>query len=66
MKFRIGHFDYNEARVGNLYLFTVIGTPETKEEWEETKGETRETMTLAEVEAKGIPLPSTINPQVIE
>lgn len=60
MKFRIGHFEYNEDRTGNPYLFTVIGTPETKAEWDNVKGETRQTMTLAEIEAKGIALPDAI------
>lgn len=60
MKFRIGHFEYNEGRKGNPYLFTVFGTPETKEEWETTKGETRQTMTLAEIEAAGITLPDAL------
>ena len=64
MKYRIGHFEYNEDRTGNPYLFTVIGTPELKADWEKHRGETRQTMTLAEVEAAGIALPDAIGASV--
>lgn len=60
MKYRIGHYEYSEDRKDNPYLFTVIGTPDLKAEWEQYRGETRETMTLAEIEAKGIELPDAV------
>lgn len=66
MKYRIGHYDYNEDRTGNPYLFTVIGTPEHTVDWEKYRGETRQTMTIAEIEAAGIPLPDAIGAGMTE
>lgn len=58
MKYAVVHFEYHEGRTGNPFLFTVQGTPDTKAEWEQFGGKTRQTMTLAEIEAKGITLPA--------
>lgn len=66
MKFAVVQFEYNVARVGNPYLFTVEGTPDTLAEWKSFGGTTRETLTLAECEAKGITLPVAIGTAATE
>jgi hypothetical protein len=66
MKYAVVHFEYNLARVGNPYLFTVEGTPELLAEWKAHGGTTRETMTLAECEARGITLPIAIGTAATE
>lgn len=66
MKFAVVHFEFNQARTGNPYLFTVEGTPDTLAEWKAFGGTTRETLTLAECEAKGITLPIAIGAAATE
>lgn len=57
MKYSVVQFEYSANRAGNPFMFGVEGEPTTLAEWKATGGKTRQTMTLAEIEAAGIALP---------
>lgn len=59
MKYRVIHFDYHVKRDQSPFMFTVEGEPETLAEMKAT-GMTVETLTLAEIEARGISLPTAL------
>lgn len=66
MKYTVVHFEYQQARDGNPFLFTVEGEPTTLAEWKQYGGKTRETKTQAEIEAMGLTVPGAFTTSAAE